>query len=219
MNCGVCCHCIASVSTDTAVAVPRDWFVGVANRCVALGPSPSSWRLKKASRYFSGFLPLSFFCLGIRSFLPLLPVFLLCICAVLRSLSPQALWFKLLEAVRRHDFGKLSLKYCLLMLKVGKIREDSDKEVQIPYRSQRSPVTPSSPTAFSQAFLFPPCDIPTQIWSLCPIRQFLICEPNSHSRGEDFCCSYFLSFPMITVSLCSGVIFRLRLHFLVGSFV
>jgi len=163
MNCGVCCHCIASVSTDTAVAVPRDWFVGVANRCVALGPSPSSWRLKKASRYFSGFLPLSFFCLGIRSFLPLLPVFLLCICAVLRSLSPQALWFKLLEAVRRHDFGKLSLKYCLLMLKVGKIREDSDKEVQIPYRSQRSPVTPSSPTAFSQAFLFPPCDIPTQI--------------------------------------------------------
>lgn len=101
MDCAVYCHHIVSVSTDHAVAVLRDWFVGVANRHLALGP-PSGWRLKKLPGSSQGFcLFLSFSYLDMP-FLPLLAEFLLYLCAVLRSLGPQSLWFKLLEAVRTH---------------------------------------------------------------------------------------------------------------------
>lgn len=58
MDCAVYCHCIASVSTDTALAALRNFYVGVTNRRVALGPLSSGWRLKKlpgASQGFSSF--------------------------------------------------------------------------------------------------------------------------------------------------------------------
>lgn len=55
MDCAVYCHHIASVSTDHAVAVLRDWFVGVANRHLALGPPSSGWRLKKLPGSSQGF--------------------------------------------------------------------------------------------------------------------------------------------------------------------
>lgn len=85
-------HCTAPVSADAAVAVLRLWFVTVANRPVALGPPPSGWRLKKlpgASQGFYFFLSLSYFV--IPSFLLLLPVFLLCLCAVFKRPGPQTL--------------------------------------------------------------------------------------------------------------------------------
>lgn len=66
-DCAVCCHRIASVSTETAVAALRDWF-----GAVALGPPSSGWRLKKlpgASQGFCLFLSLSY--LDIPSFFPI----------------------------------------------------------------------------------------------------------------------------------------------------
>lgn len=73
----------------------------------------------------------------------------------------------------------------------------------------------SSPTAFSQAFLFPLCDIPMQTWSSCSVKGFLIYEPCSHSVIEDYHCSSFPEvFLMYIVSLGSGVIFPLIFSFL-----
>lgn len=83
-DCAACCYHIVSVSTNAHVAVLQDW-IGDANRPVALGP-PSGWRLKKlpgASQGFCHLLYLSY--LDDPSFLPLLSMFLLCLCAAVNQ--------------------------------------------------------------------------------------------------------------------------------------
>lgn len=81
---------MAPLSTDAAVAVLRHRFVTVPNRCVALGPPPSGWRLKKlpgASQGFYLFLSLlfhySFFSLVASS------VLALPLCCLRESRSPN----------------------------------------------------------------------------------------------------------------------------------
>lgn len=135
---------MAPVSTDAAVAVLRHGFVTVDNGRVALGLPPSGWRLKKlpgASQGFYLFLSLSYFV--ISSFLLLLPVFLLCLCTVLGNPGPQTLWFVIWSSENPYDFGELSLKLCLLMLK-GIFSRTTTKNGE-------NPLLP--PTAFSQSFL------------------------------------------------------------------
>lgn len=61
MGCAVCCHCIASVSTDTALAALRNFCVHVTIRHVALGPLSSGWRLKKLPGASQGFFSFFFF--------------------------------------------------------------------------------------------------------------------------------------------------------------
>lgn len=59
---GLCCYCIASVSTDTAVAVLRNRFADIANKHVALVPPPSGWRLKMLPGTSQGFCLFSSLC-------------------------------------------------------------------------------------------------------------------------------------------------------------
>lgn len=105
--------------TGAAVAVLRHGFVTVASRCVALSPPPSGWRLKKlpgASQGFYLFISLllhySFFSLVASS------VLVLSLCCPRESRSPNIMVEVTCSSEIPYDFGELSLKLCLLMLKV-----------------------------------------------------------------------------------------------------
>lgn len=193
---------MAPVSTGAAVAVLRHWFVAVANRRVASGPPPSGWRLKKlpgASQGFYFFLSLS--CFVIPSFLLWLPVFLLCLCAVLGTPGHQTLWFKLLVAMKTHTILESSASTLLADVE-SSIRQDSDK------KWWKSSVV--SYCLFS-GFCLPAVWHSNADLSLCFI---LIYEPCSHSVIEDYHCSSFPEiFLMYTLSLGSGVIFPLMFSF------
>lgn len=110
---------MAPVGTDAALAVLRHRFVTVANRCVALGPPPSGWRLKKlpgASQGFCLFLSLllcySFFSLVASS------VLALSLCCPRESRSPNIVVSATCSNENLYDFEELSLQFCLMMLKV-----------------------------------------------------------------------------------------------------